>query len=316
MIVLPEIAETLQTILNNNSNSDLEYKVETPGFHLDSIANSSTNKNFIPVFISSLGGTINPVPILKQTDGNVPVTFYFPVRLKDKMFLIQEYLNTQLVGKVVYWGELSGSILTNVSMPRYGEIQELDLIQFKKWVEANFKREIEIREPFITMEISIYLSAVGEEFMYGNNVKIKSLKFYYNGSSTAFFNDEEPVCIDRADIGSSEPAAQQLFSDTYSKGFGANAAYTKQLPLIVKNQEQYYDLLNICENTKDIQHLILELEEEIPISKEFTETVNGQEVTETRLLTIKHKYFITNYSRRTSLGQLLGVSFTLADYKE
>lgn len=302
MIVLPEIAAKLQEILNDsNTPVDLEFVVETPGFHIDSIADHNRSKNFIPVFISTLGGTINPVPILKQVDGTIPVTFYFPVRFKDKMFALNEYLNGVLVGKTIDWGELSGSILTNLSLPRYGEIQNLDLKQFEKWVDANFQREIEIMEPYLSMEISIYLSAVGEEFIYGNNVKVTSLVIKYDGET--IFTDTEPICIDRADIASSEPASQQVFSDTYSKGFPANLAYTKQLPLIIKNNSSYYNLINICENTKDIQNLVVEMEEELPI-------YHNDEP-----LVVTNKYFITNYSRRTSLGQLLGISLTLADYK-
>ena len=314
MIVLPEIAKKLQEILNANENSDLEYKVETPGFHLDKISDQKTKKNFIPVFISSLGGQNNPVPLLQQTDGTVPITFYFPVRFKEQMFLVNDYLNTVFIGKTINYGELSGRILSNLSLPRYGEIQDLDLVQFKSWVADNFKREIEVMEPYITLELTLYLSAVGEQFIYGNNVKIKSMEIYYKGDK--IFEDEEPICVDRADIGSSEPAAQQLFSDTYSKGFPANAAYTKQLPLIIKNNEYYYDLINICENSKDIQNLKVTLVEEIPIQKEFTEEVGGEQVTVVKNLEVTNDYYITNYSRRTSLGQLLGISLTLANLQE
>lgn len=302
MIVLPEIAEKLQSILNGYSDAlDLEFMVETPGFHLDSIADRSKKRNFIPVFISSLGGQNNPVPLLKQVEGTVPAVFYFPVRFKDKMFAMNEMLNNDLIGKTIHWGDISGDILTNISLPRYGEIQDLDLKQFKSWVEANFQREIEVMEPFITLELSIYLSAVGDDFIYGNNVKITNITVSYN--SNTILSDDEPICIDRADIGSSEPASQQLFSDTFTKGFPANAAYTKQLPLIVKNKPGYYDLINICENTKDIQNLRVTLEETIPVVKD------------NHKLVVTNTYFVTNYSRRTSLGQLLGISLTLANYR-
>lgn len=315
MIVLPEVAQTLQDMLNANTDSDLVYMVNTPGFHLDKISDRLTSRNFIPVFISSLGGQINPVPILKQVDATIPVTFYFPVRFKEKMFLLNEYLNDTLVGKTINWGTLSGSILTNISLPRYGEIQDLDLKQFKSWVNATFETEIEVMEPFITMEVSLYLSAVGEEFIFGNNIPIKSISISYKEDNN-FFLDEHPICVDRADIGSSEPAAQQLFSDTHTFGFPANLAYTKQLPLIVKDNEYYYNLLNVCENTKDIQNLIVTLTEEIPVHKEFEEIVDGQSVTVIRTLETTHVYYVTNYSRRTSLGQLLGISLTLADLRE
>lgn len=310
MIVLPEIAQKLQEILNANPNSDLEYVVETPGFHLDKITtNIYTNKNFIPVFISTMGGQNNPVPLLKQAEGTIPVTFYFPIRMKEQMFLVTDYLNTALIGKNIEWGELSGRILTNVSLPRYGEIQNLDLVQFKKWVGESFQREIEVMEPFISMELTIYLSDVSSEFIYGNNVKITNITVK-KGNQT-LLEDDDPICIDRADIGSSEPAAQQCFSDTHSYGFPANASYTKQIPLIVKNNEDYYKLIYECEVTKDIQNLTIDITEEIPI--QITEEIDGVDVTHN--LVVTHTYFITNYSRRTSYGQLLGISLTVADLR-
>lgn len=307
MIVLPEIAQKLQDILNANPGTDLKYIVNTPGFHLDRISDHITKTNFIPVFISTLGGQNNPIPILKQTEGTIPVTFYYPVRFKDKMFALQEYLNEQLIGKMINWGELSGTILTNVSLPRFGEIQGLDLKQFETWVSSNYQREIDVMEPFISMELTIYLSAVGEEFIYGNNVKITNISINYKG--TTIFEDNNPICVDRVVMGSSEPAAQQTFNDTFSKGFPANASYTKQLPLIVKNNESYYKLIDVCEKKKDIQNLVITVTENIPI--QITEVIEGQQTTHN--LEVTHDYYITNYSRRTSLGQLLGISLTLAD---
>ena len=248
---------------------------------------------------------MNPVPLLKQSDGTIPITFYFPVRFKDTMFALNDYLNDVLVGKELEWGEYTGKSISNLSLPRLGEIQDLDLQQFKVWVDENYNLPIEVMEPFFSMELTLYLSNANPLFIYGNVVKITNLTVAYKGEK--ILEDTEPICIDRADIGSSEPATQQLFSTTHAEGYPANAAYTKQLPLIVKNLPGYYKLLDVCENTKDIQNLTIDLEEEIPIS-------DGNE-SNPKNLTVKSYYFISNYSRRTSLGQLLGISLTLADRK-
>lgn len=315
MIILSEVANKLNEILNDaNAPIDLAFIVRTPGFHLDQVADQQTKKNYIPVFISSLGGNINPVPLLKQVDATIPMTFYFPVRFKEKFFVLNEYLIDELVGQFLEWGAYSGKAISNLSLPRYGEIQDLDLKAFKDWTQENFDLSIEVMEPYMSMELTLYLSTSNPEFIYGNIVKVTGITIYHG--STKILEDTNPICIDRADIGSSEPAVQQCFSDKYTKGFGANAAYTKQLPLIVKNTEGYYDLLDICENEKDIQNLEIDLEEEIPVEKEFTETINGESVTVKKKLTVTNHYFITNYSRRTTIGQLLGISFTLATSRQ
>lgn len=324
MIILSEIVTKLNEILNANDNplsTTFPFVVESPGFHLDSVADHDTRKNFIPVFISSLGGTINPVPLLKQTDATIPMVFYFPVRYKSDFFNLNDWLVDKFCGKTMDWGDISGKAISNVSLPRYGEIQDLDLIQFKKWTEANFNREIEVMEPFMSMEISLFLSTANSQFIYGNNVYITNLSVYYGGN--LILSDDEPICIDRADIGSSEPAAQQLFSDTYSRGFPANAAYTKQIPLIIKNQHGYYELLEKCEKDKDLQKLTVKITESIPLSKFIYDSVAGKWVvdkdTDNKPITsleVTHTYYVTNYSRRTSLGQLLGISLTLADLRE
>ena len=316
MIVLPEIATKLQEILNApGSPIDLEMKVETPGFHITSVVNRDSGKNFIPVFISTLGGTNNPVPILKQAEGTIPVVFYYPVRYKDRFFALTEYLNEMLVGKTIHWGDISGDILTNVSLPKYGEIQDLDMLtKFRSWTAANFNREIEVMEPYGTMELTIYLSSVGQEFIYGNNVKLKKIKVSYKGSQ--ILEDDEPVSIERVDLTTSEPAAQQTFEDLCAKGFPANAAYTKQLPLILKNRPGYYELLDTIENGKDIQNIVVELTEELPISKWVQ--VDGQWVIDEnhKTITTTNTYYVSNYSRKTALGQLLGISLTLATLRE
>lgn len=311
MIILNEIVEKLNNILNGRDPetatiqrpTDLEFHVETPGFHLDYIHNAETNKNFIPVFVSSMGGQINAVPSLKQVDATIPLIFYFPVRFKNVFFALNDYLADVFVGKTLNYGTYSGRAISNISFARYGEIQGFDLKEFKNWVGTTFQREIEVSEPFLTMEISLYLSTSNSEFIYGNNVKITHLVIKYKGQTMV--DDSDPICIDRVDVGSCEPAVQQLFSDRYSKGFAANAGFTRQIPLTIKNNLQYRALLSACEGAKDLQNLTFELTEEFPIPN-----INGDN------LTVTNKYFITNYTRRVALGQLLGANFTLSLLRE
>ena len=223
-------------------------------------------------------------------------SFYFPVRFKDDFFRLNEYLVDTFVGKFITFGTQKARC--NISIATYGEIQNIDFKEFKEWVGQKYTRPIEVMELWMSMNITLFLSTAGSNFMYGDDTKIKKITVY-NGS-TKILEDESPLCIERADIASSETAPQQAFGETRIKGYPANLGYTKELPLIVKNSSEYRALFDILENTRDIQALKIEISEEFPFESPLTTTLS---------------YYVTNYSRRTAYGSLLGISLTLAELR-
>lgn len=316
MITLIDIAKKLSEILNGIDNPiKFEYLVDTEGFHLDKISNPATGKNFIPVFISTMGGQRNPVPNLKQRELTVPITFYYPVRFKDEFFLLDEYLDTVFTGQFINYGtEVNPkNARHNLSIPQYGEIQDLDLKEFKLWVGSRYKREIEVMEPYLSATYTLFISSAGSDFIYGDKVKITKITVNYDGNK--ILEDTEPLIIERAVVGSSENAPQQSFDETYIKGYPANLGFTKELPLILKNTVGYRALIDKVEKVKDMQKLTIEVTESIPFVNEVTENGQTSIVTNDPLI-ITHKHYVTNYSRRTAYGQLLGISLTLADLRE
>ena len=317
MIILSEIAEKVSAILNGTDQEtnqartyvpDFEYLVATQGFHLDHIFNKSTGKNMIPVFISSLGGTNNPVPDLKQSDATVQIAFYFPVKFKDEFYNLADQMGTWFVGKILNYGTHSGRALSNLSLPNVGEIQELDLKEFKQWVGSIYRRTIDVTEPYMSLVFTLYLNCFDSTNTFiGNQIKITSLTFSYNG--TDFYEDKTPISIERADIASLENASQQILNQPYVKGYPANLGYTRQLPLILKENSGYKRLLEICEKTKDVQNLRLTIKEIIPFPSTALNNDDGS-------LEITHTYYVTGYSRKTAMGQLVGIQLTLADVGE
>jgi len=181
MIVLTEIATKLQNILNGidletiaiQRPVDYEFLVATQGFHLDKISNKTTGNNFIPVFISSMGGEYNPIPNLKQANYNIPITIYFPVRFKDNFFRLNDFLIDCFVGTYLNYGTFSGKCISNISVAQYGEIVDLDLKEFQSWITNIYQIEKEIREPFMSMNFTLYLSTANSEFVFGNSVNVK-----------------------------------------------------------------------------------------------------------------------------------------------
>ena len=173
MIVLDEIALKLSELLNDplyGNPADFNFMVETAGVHLDTIRKE--DKNFIPVFISSFGGTFNPVPHLKELTATVQVTLYFPVRFKEEFYALNDFLAENLVGTYLNWGSNSGKCVSNISLPTFGEIQNLDLNEFKQWVSSVYRKEISITEPYMSMNFSLYLTSASASFVFGNEVTL------------------------------------------------------------------------------------------------------------------------------------------------
>lgn len=300
MISILDVANKLQELLDAASDfNQYQFEVKTTGFHINNISDKNTGKNFIPVFVSAMGGQNNPVPDLKQSELNIPITFYFPVRFKEDFFLLNDYLVNVFVGKFLTFG--SEEARCNISIPQFGEIVDLDLTEFKKWVDSFYQRKIEVMEPYLSMTINLYLSKSGSEFMYGDKIQITSIVFTYN--SDVILTESKPIVIERALIGSSESAPQQAFGEKYVSGYPANLGFTQELPLIIKNNAGYRALLKACEVDKDIQNLKITVNESVPFV-----TTDGV----ANALSISNNYYVTNYSRRIAYGSLVGISFTLA----
>jgi hypothetical protein len=201
MILLNEVAEKLQKILNGTDSetasfsraTDFQFVVATQGFHLDNII-AESGKNFIPVFIATMGGRFNPVSNLGQSEVNIPVTFYFPVRFKNDFFALNEYLADCFVGTQLDYGSITGKCVSNISVSQYGEIQDLDLKQFIDWTQNVYRRTIERAEPYMSMTFTLFLNGSGTftknnetyRYLYGNEAKVTisftyPSAFVYNG---------------------------------------------------------------------------------------------------------------------------------------
>lgn len=247
MIILPEVATKLERILNSldGYTNPLPYyfQVETEGFHIDHIKRPDQEGNFIPVFISSLGGQFNPVKGLKQATYSIPVVFYYPVRFKDDFFALGEFLEDTFVGSKINYGAVSGSAISNISVPQYGEIQNLDFQEFKKWVNAKYTRAVDVMEPYMSMQFTLYLSSAALGLLFGNDITT-SLSFTIDGE-TFILND---VDIDGASIQSNtqaqseqEEGTSESFSVPFSTAYGSSFKVYPNLEKIAVGKYKYIE---------------------------------------------------------------------------
>lgn len=235
MIVLTEVATKLQNILNSlegfQNPTDYEFVVATEGFHIDSIANVKEGRNFIPVFVSSMGGQFNPVPDLKQANYSIPIVFYYPVRFKDDFYLLNDFLADVFVGRKLYYGQISGHAISNISVAQYGEIQNLDFREFNQWVGNIYKKTIEKMENYMTMQVTLYLSTAADGYIYGNDV-VTTISVTIDG--TTYSN--VPVIYDDGSIQSnSQVQSEQELGASESKGLPFGTAYGSSFRLYIKN---------------------------------------------------------------------------------
>lgn len=172
MIYLDEVCAKLSQILNSADNPvDFLYDVQAVGYHADTVYDKEKGKNLIRVFVSTFGGEFNPIPHLSQATYTIPITFYFPVRFKESFFALDSYIHGVFVGAMMEYGDKSTKAVSNLSIATYGEIQDLDFKEFKKWADNLYEKPIEVMEKYMSMTVNLYLTTIADNYLMGNSAK-------------------------------------------------------------------------------------------------------------------------------------------------
>lgn len=208
MINLNEVANKVSEILNSVDNplridnQRVIFDVATEGYRVDSIAKREEGKNAIPVFIALAGGENQPIPNLTQQSKSINIAIYYPIIYKDIFIDLEDYLDSVVVGKILNFGNLTGECLCNLGVAQFGEIQNLDLEAFKKFVANKYEKTIEISVNWHSMILALYATKLGSGYVFGNeinfelkmayflpNINIKYLTDYYERYS----NDDRTI---------------------------------------------------------------------------------------------------------------------------
>ena len=184
MINLNEVANKVSEILNSVDNplrignERVIFDVATEGYRVDSIAKREEGKNAIPVFIALAGGENQPIPNLNQQSKSINIAIYYPIIYKDIFIGLENYLDNELVGKMINIGKTTKECLCNLDTARFGEIQNLDLEAFKNFVADKYEKTIEISVNWYSMILTLYATKMGEGYVFGNEVSF-ALKMAY-----------------------------------------------------------------------------------------------------------------------------------------
>lgn len=316
MINLETMAKKINNILNGTdteipsgltspANDNYFFRVYSEGLYLSEIADKNVGKNFIPVIVGAYGGENNPVEGLGEQDRNVLIQILFPVRFKEEMYNLEEYLDAVFVGKQLTFG--TQKAVCNVSPAQYGELQDFSLDEFNRWVETNYLQPVEIQETYMAMTITLYISTakgVGSEngFVYGNSYSYSfSVGSKVNGEFVASMTDSSPVFVDQADSSSSQLASQQLLGQKYSKGIAVATSYIKTIEVYVKNDSSYQWLIQKYLD-RDLQGLMVKVVEEYSLGTTHP---------------TKTAYYVLNdISLVKTKGELMSITLTLGDLLE
>lgn len=315
MIILDEVAKKLQDILNgvdSETNTTLTnplsgtyyFVVNTVGFHIDSLVEKDRNKNFIPVFIDTMGGQFNPVKGIEQGTFSYPIAIYYPVRFKNDFYALGDFLVKAFVGSKLNYGTVSGSAISNISGLSSGEIQNLDFKQFKDWTQTNFKLPIEKMEPYMSMECTLYLTTAKTGLLFGNDIKL-DLKFSKSSNESYTLEDVE---WDGASLQSTTQAASEQEEGTNeSTSFPFGNAMTPSFKIYPN-----FDLLAKNETTKYFYRELMKVwlaggiqTLDIEVTITFGPAAYG--------LTYTRKCYIQSNMSPFEKGQLLSLTLTFAN---
>lgn len=299
MINLEDISKKISNVLNgtddetseisrNNSYMAYEYVVQTEGFQLDYNYNMSSGKNFIPVFVGSLGGAYNPVANLGESNYSIQITLYYPVRFKKDFYALNDYLYSIFVGKILTYGTQKAR--SNISIAQYGEIQDIDLKQFIQWAEQSYKMPKLIMEKWLSMTFTLYLTTADnleeqDGLLYGESLKI--IKMSYKGEIL-----NNLTLISHTSNLAGEPYSEQILGQSLHKTLISGSSQVFEIPFFIRNNSTYKNLMiDYLQGTIDNNEVVI------------TYDYLGN--------TIEKVCVIQNASIHAQLGELLGMSLTL-----
>lgn len=328
MLTVKEIAKELDSILNGTSPNipeeatrpfDGVFSVKTSGYHLDHVYDPKTKSNFFPVFMENGTGEFNPIKDLEQVDYSFPISIYFPVRFKDKMLAMQEYIAKCFVGQTplfsVYGDDgkiaYKQGAVTNVSAFELGEITDLDLDQYGQsllkqlnaYIAEQYKLPVNTMEPWISLNFTLYVSTMKnanakDGYVYGNVMKTL-LRIKHNGKLL-----EEEIKTDGIglsysasttsqqafDIGGSVEDEASSYVVTNARGIGFEAVVSDNA--FWNTLLEYYSLGKLSQ-----------LEASIVISSKDEQTLSG--------LSIVQDVVISSLNISVDLGSPITVKFAL-----
>lgn len=245
MIEINELKEQLSSVLNNINNplNNYSFNVITYGDHLDSIANRTLNKNEIPVYIANQDGDIVPIPSLNQVNMSFDIYIYFPIVFKDDFFRLGSYLMSTYVGQNLNYGALSGSGISNINVPVFGDLQKQQMNEFRTFINTSFGLEVVATELWSCLNFKLYITQLSSGFIFGNQVT-SSLSFTFAGTTYS----ENLVYYSQARNMNADPSSQQALNDLETLALTKNTSYGDSMEVYIRDNAFWREFIYLYEN--------------------------------------------------------------------
>ena len=256
MIEINELATKLSKILNGlddetssifNPATSFDFVVKTYGTHLDTIADRNLNHNVIPVYIANFSGSVQPIPNLREEDASYDIYMYFPLRFKDTFFRMGNFLIDCFAGKMINFGEESGTAITNLNSPTLADIQQAEFSQFADFINENYDLPISRTELWGVMTFSLYFHQVANlgktnGFIVGNQVK-HEMSFTY-GEKTY---KENLVIVSGARNLVGDTISEQRINQLQTSGIAKNTSYIDSVQAYARDNEFWRKFIELYE---------------------------------------------------------------------
>lgn len=269
MVDIQDLQAKLSKMLNRLENpnnikisdyiSDYEFIVLSYAQYLDSIYNTKTSKNMIPVYISEPSGTVEPVPTLGEINMEYNITLYFPITLKDTFFKLMNYFIDVFAGQFIDFGNNSGVALCNISIPSFSEIGEQEFVQFQDYLTNHYKLPTTRTEMWGAYNFTLYLHQINklgrqDGFILGNQISyILGMVLEDNTIYT-----EDVVLTSSARNYVSDPMSQQLMGELETKAINKNSSYGDSMQIYIKDNEFGRKFIDLFE-TGGLQNVIFNI---------------------------------------------------------
>lgn len=328
MVTIKELATELQGLLNGTSANvrsgisrpfDGVFLVQLEGFHLDNVYDKESSSNFFPVFVGSGEGEFEALSDIGITDMNCPVSIYFPVRFKDQMLAMQNYIQQNLVGRNLLIE--NQRVITNISLCTLGEITQMDVDQYgnsilkgiNDFIAEQYRMPVTSMEPWISLNFTLYASTMNaysdERGLYGNDVT----------TTLAMFKKEDDTQVGlpfdvKADGFTYTYTAQTSSEQGFSTEDGTADDESSSMTLTSANGLSFtaYVRTGVLDYGEDAMYAIVHSILDGTLSKYYfkvTTKVSGL-VDEKNVLEITRKLILTNAVLHADKGVPMSIDFT------
>lgn len=242
MVDLSEFVTALSGILNSSTAPNVptftmngipvHFDVRSPSLpHVDTIADTENKRVILPVMVQNNGtGSYEAYPDMGFFDLSYTLTFRFPLAVYNDVLAYFGYLAGQVVGKAIYLGPNSGSVICGLGVPQIGQMAYVEAQQFAQLQSETaqiYGETVQISREWMDLTVQFYMSGANglneaNGFVFANQITDTLTIRFPSGVADV---SEVLKKVSPSWASSSLTYEQQGINGNYQKGVVTNSAY-------------------------------------------------------------------------------------------